>query len=456
MRTTRREFLGSAACAALGAGMMRPAMGETPSSAHPNVIVIYSDDQRFDTIAALGNAEIQTPNLDRLVGRGTAFTQATIMGGLQGAICVPSRAMLHTGRHLFHLEGTGNVIPPSMVTLPENLRAAGYRTCAIGKWHNDTASLNRGYSEGTRIFLGGMHDPWTAKLQEYDPTGNYPKDAAVDYSGRHATDIFGDAAVDFLARRHAAPFFLYLAFTAPHDPRHAPEEYRARYTPANITVPPNFMPRHPFDNGEMEIRDEKLAPWPRTPEMVQQHTADYYACITHLDAQVGRVLDTLDAQGLTESTYIVFAGDNGLAVGRHGLMGKQNLYEHSIRVPLIMAGPGVPKAEQRAMPCYVHQIFPTLCEALSLKAPDSVEARSFWPCLADSETRPYETTFHAYRDVQRAVRGAQYKLIQYNVNGAQRQQLFDVQNDPWELHDLSETHAAVRGDLENKLKAWQT
>lgn len=454
MTSTRRAFLGRAACAALGVAAARKVPAQAPCPQRPNMVVLLADDMRHDTIAALGNGEISTPHLDQLVHRGTAFTQATIMGGLQGAICVPSRAMLHTGRSLFELEGNGFTIPPAMVTLPETLRAAGYRTHAIGKWHNDKAALNRAYESGARLFLGGMHSPCQARFHDYDATGAYAPETTIDFSGTHATEVLADAAIEFLSQPQASPFFLYVAFTAPHDPRDAPEEFRSRYNADRISVPPNFLPRHPFDNGELEIRDEQLAPWPRTPALIQRHTADYYACISHLDAQVGRILAALDAQGLAAQTRVVFAGDNGLAMGRHGLMGKQNLYEHSIRVPLVCAGPGIPAGRECPAPCYLHDLYPTLCAGIGLTPPSSVLATSLWPCLQQPGHRPHPATFHAYRDAQRAVRTERYKLIAYQVSGQTHTQLFDLQQDPWELRNLADTQPAIRGELESLLRAW--
>jgi arylsulfatase A-like enzyme len=455
--TSRREFLGHATRAAAGLALAQalPAPRASARSQRPNIVLLFSDDQRFDTIAALGNTEIHTPNLDRLVARGTCFTQAAIMGGLHGAICVPSRAMLHTGRHLFHLGGTGDVIPPEFTSLPEALRAAGYRTYATGKWHSDKAAFNRYYDAGGPIFFGGMNDHFNATVYDYDATGDYPKGAARTTGGTHDAEVYASAAINFLAQKNAKPFFLYVPFTMPHDPRTAPKEYHQRYDPAKLALPPSFMPEHPFDNGELANRDEQLAAWPRTPDVIRQHTADYYASITYLDAQVGRILDALEAQGQAENTLVVFAGDNGLAVGRHGLMGKQSLYDHSIRVPLILAGPGIPRGERRDTLCYVHDLFPTLCEAASAEIPATVESRSLLPAIADPATRIYESTFHAYRGVQRAVRDGKHKLIRYTVGGNTRVQLFDLAADPWELDDLSAREPGRVQALTAQLDAWR-
>lgn len=452
MKSNRREFLRQGVGAACGLGVARAIGGEVApiAPARPNIVVLFSDDQRFDTIAALGNTEIETPNLDRLVARGTAFTQATIMGGLHGAICVPSRAMLHTGRPLFHLGGTGDVIPAEFTSLPETLRAAGYRTHAIGKWHSDRVAFNRIYNEGSALFFGGMLDHFNAQLFDYDPTATYAKANAKSYAGQHTSAVFADAALRFLGEAHPQPYFLYVAFTAPHDPRLSPPEYRQRYDPAKLTLPPNFLPRHPFDNGELAVRDEQLAPFPRTPEEVLRQTADYYAAISHLDAQVGRILEAVG-----ENTIVVFAGDNGLALGRHGLMGKQSLYDHSIRVPLVLAGPGIPKGERRTTPFNVHDLFPTLCAALALEPPATVQSQNRWAAVQAAGTWEGETTFHAYRDIQRAVRGERYKLIAYEVAGEKRAQMFDLQEDPWEMKDLSTTHPELLAEMQAKLSAWR-
>lgn len=132
---------------------------------------------------------------------------------------------------------------------------------------------------------------------------------------------------------------------------HGSSGVRSHVPRDNIAVPANFMPEHPFDNGEMRIRDEMLGPFPRTEEFVRGEIAGYYAMISEVDAQIGRVLDALEANGQADNTIVIFAGDNGLAVGQHGLLGKQSMYEHSIRVPLVMAGPGIPSGETRDAWC---------------------------------------------------------------------------------------------------------
>jgi arylsulfatase A-like enzyme len=191
------------------------------------------------------------------------------------------------------------------------------------------------------------------------------------------------------------------------------------------------MPQHPFDNGELKVRDELLAPFPRTGAEVRRHIAEYYAMISEVDFQIGRVLDALDASPHAANTFIVFAGDNGLAVGQHGLLGKQNLYDHSLRVPLIVAGPGIPKGKRDSSLCHLMDIAPTVCDLAGAPLPEVTGGQN----LLKGKPRP--CTFAAYRGVQRALRTKDWKLVLYNVNGARTTQLFDLKNDPDELRNLA-------------------
>jgi arylsulfatase A-like enzyme len=201
----------------------------------------------------------------------------------------------------------------------------------------------------------------------------------------------------------------------------------------------NFLPQHPIDNGEMVVRDEKLLPWPRTVEAVRKEIGDYYACISHLDEQIGRILEVLRSTGLDKNTLVVFAGDNGLALGSHGLMGKQNLYEHSVGVPLIISGPGVPANRRADAFCYLLDVYPTLAELAGLPALPDLDGRSLNPVFRSRSTAVRPVIFTAYRDIQRAVRGERWKLIRYPR--VDQTQLFDLQADPGETKNLADDPA---------------
>ena len=404
----------------------------------PNIIFLLADDQRAGTINTLGNAEIITPNLDKLVNEGTLFQNAYLIGAMNGAVCAPSRAMLMTGRSLFNIDPTGNTIDTGHTTLPKTMANAGYHTFHVGKWHNGRAAFSNSFENGSRIFFGGMHRQYNVPTYEFNKEGDYAENKLNPPSPKHSSELYADAGVSFIQNYSSKnPFFLYIAFQAPHDPREMPEAYLEMYDTANISLPPNFKTEHPFDNGELDIRDEWLAGYPRTPEEVKANIAAYYAMITHLDAQIGRILDALDKKGLAENTIIVYSADNGLAVGQHGLMGKQNLYEHSVKVPLLFKGKGIPPGEQRTGFAYLYDIYPTFCEMAGIDIPTTVEGKSLQPIIENEEEIVRESMFFAYKNFQRAARKDNWKLIKYNVDDQVSTQLFDLANDPYETTNLA-------------------
>ncbi len=458
---SRRDFL-SAVGLGTGALTLSNCAGSQRRTAAEdgpvNVLVLLTDDQRFSAVDALFNPHVRTPNMDRLVRGGTAFTNAHIMGSMSGAVCMPSRAMLVSGRNLYHLSGKGETIPEAHVTFPELLRSNGYTTFGTGKWHNGAAAYARSFSCGENIFFGGMSDHLKVPVHDFDPAGKYPREKRYIADG-FSSNLFSDSAIRFLnGYTGDAPFCLYLSFTAPHDPRMAPKEYADLYPPEKVKLPKNFMPLHPFDNGELIIRDEKLAPFPRTPENTREQIAGYYAMVTHVDAQIGRVLQALEETGQADNTLIVFGGDNGLAVGQHGLMGKQNMYEHSVRVPLVLNGPGIPKGKTCDALCYLHDIYPTVCELSRLAVPGTVESRSLVPLLTGEKGTARESLYCAYKDIQRMVCDDRWKLILYNVEGERTMQLFDLKKDPWEMKNLAEVprHAGQIRRLHRELLGWMS
>jgi arylsulfatase A-like enzyme len=449
----RRHFLSALAGTSLTAAAPKK----------PNFVMIYTDDQRFDTIRALGNTDIHTPNMDRIVRKGVAFTHAAIMGGTQGAVCVPSRAMLMTGQMLFKAARNTGATPGDTSTpgpfdmMPEVLAKNGYKTFATGKWHNGPKLFARAFGNGGNIFFGGMGDQLKMPVQDFDPSGAYPK-SAIHPSGKFSSELFADTATGFLKNyRDAEPFFLYCAFTSPHDPRTAPKRFDDMYKAAEMKLPPNFLPEHPFDNGELKVRDELLAPHPRTEQVVKEHLADYYAMVSEVDYQIGRILDAIEKSPHAKNTFVIFAGDNGLAVGQHGLFGKQNVYEHSVRVPLAMMGPGIPANKRSSALVYVLDIFPTVCELAGIAKPNTVDGTSLVPALKNRAHEIRESQFFAYRNLQRAVKTRDWKAIRYTVNDKETLQLFHLANDPWEKENLAgqPQHKPMLDKMLAQLNQWQ-
>ena len=395
----------------------------------PNIVFIFADDQRADTIAALGNPVIKTPNLDRLVKRGVAFTRAYMQGGNGGATCVPSRAMLLSGRSLAQIDE--KLLKHQ--TWPNAFGAAGYATFATGKWHNGPPSVSKSFQQARALFVGGMVNPLKAPTSDMLPTG---KLTPGKIGPKHLCEEATDETLAFLKSQDGKrPFFSYLAFDGPHDPHIVPEGFPIDYAPASIPLPPNFLPQHPFDNGEMVIRDEQLLPWPRKQADIQTMLAEYYRYISFLDVQVGRVLDAVDASPYAANTIIVFAADSGVARGSHGLIGKQNLYEHSMRVPLIVAGPGIAADKRSDALCYLFDVLPTLGKLCGVATPSGSNGREFADVLKDPTQPGRPFLMFGYKTIQKALSDGRWKLIRYPH--VDRTQLFDLQADPYETKDLS-------------------
>ena len=387
----------------------------------PNILHIHADDLRPDGAHALGNPQLITPNFDKIVEQGISFTHCYTMGSMTGAVCTPSRTMMLTGRSWQRIPGAmdaaQNAKDPSTF-LPRVMEAAGYQTWHIGKHGN-------GFVKG---------------LNEYEKTIQDEANGSTPDNNRpNASKRLADSTIVFLKNRKlnhdSRPFYAYVAPPVPHDPRLAEKRFHQMYDPAKIQLSPAFMPLHPFDNGIMTVRDEKLAPWPRTPEDTKQQTADYYSCISCLDYHVGRILAELKASGEWDNTIIIFSGDNGLSLGEHGLFGKQNLYEFGgMHVPLVIAGPGIQKGKTDAL-VYLMDLFPTITELGGAKNPEGVEGVSLMPVVKGEKANVRDVLYTAFRDCQRAIRDDRWKLIRYPL--VYVTQLFDLKNDPHELNNLA-------------------
>ena len=430
-------------------------------SGRPNILLILSDDQRPDTIAP-----DRTPHLHALAEAGTTFTRAVC----PNPICVPSRVEILTG-----CDGFRNGVSPRLgakpgagrTAWPAAMRSAGYHTWFSGKWHTVGKPRDYGYEESRGLFASGMGAaaPPRRDLLGRVITG-YGGWVFQDEDGRQfpekgvglteETDVhIADGAAGFLERRPRRPFFLQVSFTSPHDPLMPPASCRASFDPAAMTLPPNYRAQHPFDHGNAAGRDEALWPTPRVEKEVREDLAQNLAAIAHLDAQEGRILEALRKAGLTERTIVIFASDHGLAIGSHGLRGKQNMYEHTVGVPLIIAGPGLPRGARSPAQVYLRELYPTVCDLAGVPVPGTVEGKSFARVLRGKAGAHHEAVFGYFEDRQRMVRTDRWKLIRYPR--IDRLQLFDLSRDPFELEDLSASpaHAATRDELLARLAAWQ-
>ncbi len=425
----------------------------TGHAERPNIVFLFADDQRPDTIAAHGNEHIQTPHLDRLAANGLSFTSNYCAGSYSGAVCVASRSMLMTGRHWHRIDDTKDW--EGLPTLPEQLGKAGYQTFAVGKWHNGLKTLARSFQAGRNLYMGGMADHTKTSVQDLLPNGELTEKKV---GKRFSSTLFADAAIDFIESHSSdSPYFLYVSFTAPHDPRNPPPTYRKLYYDNRPPLPKNFLPDHPFDTGHLTggKRDESLASHPRKRSDVSDQLCEYYGLITQLDSQVGRILDAIETSGQSEDTIIIYTADHGLAMGSHGLLGKQNLYEHSMGAPLIVSGPGVPKNRMTSAFTYILDLHKTILELSDTPITEDIDGVDLSPLFGNPNARTRDSVFLAFQDKMRAIRDMQYKLHVYpEIN---HKVLFDLENDPNEMYNLADNplYSDKVDELTELMKSWQ-
>ncbi len=421
--------------------------GCTKKKEKPNIVFIFADDQCYNTINTLGNKEVITPNIDKLVMNGVTFTHTYNMGGWNGAVCIASRTMMNTGRFVWRAHKQEKNLD-SLATqgkLWGNLmQKAGYTTYMTGKWHIKTNPANcfnnviherpgmpNQSKEGYNRPLNENDTTWLPWHKKYDGFWK---------GGKHWSEVLKDDAVNFIntAAKKDEPFFMYLAFNAPHDPRQSPKKFVDMYPLDNISVPESFLPEYPYKDDigcSKNLRDEKLAPFPRTEYAVKVNRQEYYAIITHMDYQIGQIIDALKKSGKADNTYIIFSADHGLAAGNHGLMGKQNMYDHSVRPPLIILGPDLPKNRKVDADVYLQDIMATTLELAGVEKPEYIEFNTLLPLAKGEQSESsYDAIYGAYINSQRMIRKDGFKLIAYPDANIIR--LFDLENDPLEMHDL--------------------
>ncbi|MGB6221924.1 MAG: sulfatase-like hydrolase/transferase [Haloferula sp.] len=422
----------------------------------PNILFIIADDQCWETIGAIGG-EVITPNLDRLVEEGTRFDHAYNMGSWSGAVCVASRHMFNTGRTVWNAhratkdsskwrkEHKGTPNPNAIKSWSQLMGDAGYETYFAGKWHVELFKPDKVFDHVGTVRPGmpnqvpeGYNRPKDENDKEWLPWDK--KWQGFWKGGTHWSEVLRDEAIGFIetAAKEPDPFFMYIAFNAPHDPRQAPKEFVDMYPLDKVKVPENFLPRYPYDEQigcGPKLRDAKLAPFPRTEYAIKVNRQEYYALITHMDEQIGKILEALKKSGKADNTYIIYTADHGLAVGHHGLIGKQNMYEHSLCPPLIINGPGIEAGKRIKSRVYIQDIVPTTLELAGAKPDQPIDFKSLLPHTKGSPSSNRDVIYGAYTKLQRCVIQDGWKLIHYPE--AEVYRLYHLDKDSDEMTDLA-------------------
>lgn len=422
----------------------------------PNILFILADDQCWETIGAIGG-EVITPNLDKLVEEGTRFDHAYNMGSWSGAVCVASRHMFNTGRYVWNANNIikdsakwkknhkGEPDPNGIKSWSQLMGDAGYETYFSGKWHVSLFKPQEIFDHVGTVRAGmpkarpaGYNRPKDENDKSWLPWDK--KQGGFWEGGTHWSEVLRDEAVGFIneAAKKDDPFFMYVAFNAPHDPRQAPKGFIDMYPLENIKVPENFLDGYPYAKQigcSKGLRDEKLLPFPRTEYAVKVNRQEYYALITHMDEQIGKILDALKASGKADNTYIIYTADHGLAVGHHGLVGKQNMYEHSLCPPLIINGPGIEAGKRVNTRVYIQDIVPTTLDLAGAKTEQTIDFQSLLPLAKGESTKGRDTIYGAYLNLQRCVIKDGWKLIYYPNGEVHR--LYNLDKDANEMNDLA-------------------
>jgi arylsulfatase A-like enzyme len=411
----------------------------------PNILFILTDDQAPSDFKFYNpQSTLDSPNLDRLASSGMVFDGAYHMGSFTGAVCTPSRHMIMSGRTVWRLPiGPGAAkCPPNLEqnTIGAVFNRAGYATMRTCKQGNSYAAANKQFSV--------VHD--ATKRGGTAETG----------SAWHAERVL-EYLKDRKERNDSRPFFIYFGLSHPHDTRDGTPELLAKYGATNHTdkaaapaihpkqppLPPNWLPAHPFDNTEMKVRDEVAVSgvWKRRdPAIIRNEIGREYACSENIDIQIGRVLAKLDEMGELDNTYIFYTADHGIAIGRHGLQGKQNLYEHTWRVPMVVKGPGIKPGARVPGNIYLGDLLATFCDLAGVPAPATNEGTSFKPVLLAEKPSIRDTLYGVYsgggKPGMRCVKQGDWKLIEYQSAspGARETQLFNLKENPHEF--IAEHH----------------
>ncbi|MFI5459782.1 MAG: sulfatase [Isosphaerales bacterium] len=434
--------------------------GESPLPQRPNIVFLYTDDQAQWAMGAYGNRDIKTPHLDRLARRGAIFRNAFTVT----PVCSPSRAALMTSRYPSELGIADWIDPqkepdlglaPAAITWPELLKGFGYATMLAGKWHLGTRDEFHPARQGFDAFFGfrdGSNQPINPKLEV---------DGRIRQLQGSLPDLLVDEGLKFVERHRDRPFLLSIHFRAPHTP---------------------YAPVPEQDSAPYRTLDPKIPDVPGLPrQRVKQLYREYYASISSVDRNVGRLLDRLEALGLTQQTVVIFTSDHGYMIGQHGLWHKgnaawlvegkkgfrPNMFDDAIRVPLLVCWPGV-VAPGTTVDRVVSNldIFPTILEIAGLGVPDNltIRGRSVLPLFRGQDVTSWDNTLFGQYDMHhyqvarmRFIRTPEWKLVRHFEPGGQ-DELYNLAEDRGETRNLTGSaepkHRAQRDALARRLETW--
>ncbi|YCM43967.1 sulfatase-like hydrolase/transferase [Verrucomicrobiaceae bacterium 227] len=425
------------------AGLSLLAQASGAEKKRPNILFIIADDQSpFDLKVYDPKSPLDSPNISKLAAEGMVLDGAYHMGSFSGAVCTPSRHMVMTGRTVWHLPNAkglvGDTFCPEGIesnTMAAVFNRAGYDTMRTCKRGNSYAGANA----------------------QFTVVRDATKRGGTEESG---SGWHGRQVLDYLSEREASkdedPFLIYFGFSHPHDTRDGTPELLEKYgavnhknknalPPANEkqpALPVNYLPGHPFPHGHPNLRDEVAVSgvWEKRDERtIRNELGREMACSENIDIQIGKVLKKLEEMGELDNTYIVYTADHGMAIGRHGLQGKQNLYEHTWRVPFIVKGPGIKSGSRAQGNAYLLDTLATLCDFAGIEAPSTNEGTSIRPVLEGKRETVREVLYGTYsggtKPGMRSVKLGDWKLIKYDVlDGTVRQtQLFNLKENPNEF-----------------------
>ena len=453
-----------------------------PRDERPNILFIMTDDHASHAMSCYGSRINETPHMDRIAREGTRFDNCFCTN----SICAPSRAVILTGTHT-HINGVTTLTTKfdgRQTTFPKLLQAAGYQTAIVGKWH---------------LGIGGVHDPtgfdyWRVLPGQglyHDPIIRHPGGERV-YPG-YATDTITDLSLDWLRQRDASrPFMLLCHHKAPHRRWHPDAKHARMYEDVDIPEPDTLFDdysdrsraareaemRVSRDLNERDVKGvppEGLSPEDRTRWFYQRYIKDYLRCIASVDDNIGRMLDYLDAEGLTENTIVVYTSDQGFFLGDHGWYDKRFMYEESLRMPLVMRYPRAVAPGSVSDRMVLNLDFAqTFLDFAGVEASDEMQGRSFRPILEGEAPEGWRTSMY-YRYWMHlgghnvcahwGIRTERYKLIYYygrpcGQPGAKDEEwepeweLFDLEKDPAELHSVHDdpAYAVVATELKAELR----